>query len=416
MFKIDMKKLRICYLTDIPDRAKNSKKILMDSLAGEVVKTTKRGFVTEDTEYIFADCRHSETYIGLSVDQAILDYREPMRGIAKSITTQSRLPEEERLIDDRKIGTSDTWKGGNGVMGLGNNEQQIIKAIAENDIRSARKWAVIALDADKTKKNQWFVNKYKSILISEGANMIELPGNLKDIMLCEDVSVSFKEKRYYLTENQKRISEEIFRMAKVSGKLMEMQIPYKNATLLYGPPGTGKTMFGRYVAYKMKLPFCYLNFSRVIDSYMGATSRNISQAFTYASANPCVFMLDEVDTISSNRAGAGRGGPDKEIARVTITLMQEFDKLANDVVVIAATNRLDMLDDAFVSRCSLRYEMAPFTEDESRTMVYKFLNDVSMELSEYEVDSIIQNGKDQRAIMNKLIIAIAERIEVEETI
>lgn len=300
------------------------------------------------------------------------------------------------------------------MMGLGNNEQQIIKAIAENDIRSARKWAVLALDADKTQKNKWFVNKYKSILTSEGANMIELPGNLKDIMLCEDVSVSFKENRYYLTENKKQISEEIFRMAKVSGKLMEMQIPYKNATLLYGPPGTGKTMFGRYVAYKMKLPFCYLNFSRVIDSYMGATSRNISQAFTYASANPCVFMLDEVDTISSNREGAGRGGSDKEIARVTITLMQEFDKLANDVVVIAATNRLDMLDDAFVSRCSLRYEMDQFTEDESRAMVYKFLDDVSMELSEYEVDSIIRNGKDQRAIMNKLIIAIAERIEVED--
>lgn len=300
-------------------------------------------------------------------------------------------------------------------MGLGNNEQQIIKAIAENDIRAARQWAVLALDADKTQKNKWFVNKYKSILTSEGANMIELPGNLKDIMLCEDVSVSFKENRYYLTENEQRISEEIFRMAKVSEKLMEMQIPYKNATLLYGPPGTGKTMFGRYVAYKMKLPFCYLNFSRVIDSYMGATSRNISQAFTYASANPCVFMLDEVDTISSNRAGAGRGGTDKEIARVTITLMQEFDKLANDVVVIAATNRLDMLDDAFVSRCSLRYEMAPFTEDESRAMIYKFLNDVSMELSEYEVDSIIRNGKDQRAIMNKCIIAIAKRIEVEET-
>jgi len=94
--------------------------------------------------------------------------------------------------------------------------------------------------------------------------------------------------------------------------------------------------------------------------------------------------------------------------------MQEFDKLANDVVVIAATNRLDMLDDAFISRCSLRYEMAPFTEEESRAMVYKFLDDVSMKLSEYEVDSIIRNGKDQRAIMNKLIIAIAERIEIED--
>lgn len=299
-------------------------------------------------------------------------------------------------------------------MGLGNNEQQIIKAIAENDIRAARQWSVLALDADKTQKNKWFVNKYKSILTSEGANMIELPGNLKDIMICEDVSVSFKENRYYLTESEKCISENIFRMAKVSQKLMEMQIPYKNATLLYGPPGTGKTMFGKYVAYKMNLPFCYLNFSKVVDSYLGATSKNISQAFTYASGNPCVFMLDEVDTISSNRAKTGGDGSCTEIARVTITLMQEFDKLANDVVVIAATNRLDMLDDAFVSRCSLRYEIAPFTEDESRAMVYKFLNDVSMELSEYEVDSIIRNGKDQREIMNKLIIAIAERIEVED--
>lgn len=301
-------------------------------------------------------------------------------------------------------------------MGLGNSEQQMIKAIAENDIRVAKQWAVCALDADKTQKNKWFVNKYKSILTSEGANMIELPGNLKDIMLCEDVSVSFKENRYYLTEHEKQISEEIFRMAKVSGKLMEMQIPYKNATLLYGPPGTGKTMFGRYVAYKMKLPFCYLNFSQAVDSYMGVTSRNISRAFTYASANPCVFMLDEVDTISCNRAGRRFSGADKEMARVTITLMQEFDKLVNDVVIIAATNRLDLLDEAFVSRCSLKFEMAPFTESESQSMVYKFLNDINMELSEYVVDSIIRNGKDQREIMNKLIIEIAKRIEVEETV
>lgn len=297
-------------------------------------------------------------------------------------------------------------------MGLGNNEQQIIKAIAENDIRSARQWAVLALEADKTQKNKWFVNKYKSILTSEGANIIELPGNLKDIMLCEDVSVSFKEDRYYLTESEKCISEKIFRMAKVSQKLMEMQIPYKNATLLYGPPGTGKTMFGKYVAYKMNLPFCYLNFSKVVDSYLGATSKNISQAFTYASANPCVFMLDEVDTISSNRAD--KSGAEKEIGRVTITLMQEFDKLANDVVVIAATNRLDILDDAFVSRCSLKYELPPFKEEESKAMVYKFLGDVGMEFSEYEVDSIVRNGKDQREIMNKLVIAIAERIVIED--
>ena len=294
-------------------------------------------------------------------------------------------------------------------MGLGVNEQYMIKAIAENNIREARKYAVLSLDDDNTQKNRWFVSKYKSILTSEGANMIELPGNLRGIMLCEDVSDSFKENRYYLTENERKISQEIFKMAKVSQKLMEMQIPYKNATLLYGPPGTGKTLFGKYVAYTMNSPFCYLNFSNVVDSYMGATSKNISQAFTYVSANPCVFMLDEVDVISNNRSN-GRDGSAKELNRVTITLMQEFDKLANDVVVIAATNRLDMLDKAFVSRCSMKYEMPPFTEEESKEMVRKFLKDVGMEFTDCEVDSIVRSGKDQREIMNKLAAAIAGRI------
>lgn len=299
-------------------------------------------------------------------------------------------------------------------MGLDKNTQQIIKAIAERSIRDARKWSVMALEADNTQKNKWFVNKYKSILTSEGANMIELPGNLKDIIVCEDVSLSFKEGRYYLTDKEKRITSEILKMSRVSQKLMEMQIPYKNATLLYGPPGTGKTMFGKYIAYKMHLPFCYLNISRVVDSYMGATSRNISQAFTYASANPCVFMLDEVDSISCNRSSAGNGSVDKEMSRITITLMQEFDKIANDVVVIAATNRLDILDAAFVSRCSSRYKMVPFTKDESRAMVYQFLRDIGMKMPEFDIDEIIQNEKDQRSIMSKLIRKIANVIAEEE--
>lgn len=292
-------------------------------------------------------------------------------------------------------------------MGLDSNTQQIIKSIAESNMRDARKWCVQALEADTTQKNRWFVNKYKSILTSEGANMIELPSNLKDVMVCEDVSLSFKEGRYYLTEKEKRIASEIFKMSEVSQKLMEMQIPYKNATLLYGAPGTGKTMFGKYIAYKMNLPFCYLNISMVVDSYMGATSRNISQAFTYASANPCVFMLDEVDSISCNRSSAGNGSADKEMSRITITLMQEFDKIANNVVVIAATNRLDILDVAFVSRCSSKYEMVPFTKEESRIMVNQFLGDIGMKIPESDIDEIIKNEKDQRSIMSKLIKKIA---------
>lgn len=296
-------------------------------------------------------------------------------------------------------------------MGLGKSEQEMIKAIASNDIREAKKRALQALSEDTTQKNRYFVDRYKSILTMEGAGMIELPGDLKRILVCEDMSLSFNENRYYLTEAQGHIAKEIFRMSRVSGKLMEMQIPYKNATLLYGPPGTGKSMFGKYIAYKMGLPFCYLNFSQVVDSYMGATSRNISQAFNYASSNPCVFMLDEVDAISCNRSG-DKSGTEKEIGRVTVTLMQEFDRLANDVVVIAATNRLDILDKAFVSRFSQKYEMAPFSHEESKAMIYKFLSDIGIAIEESNIDKAIRENSDQRSVMSAVIRLVADKLEV----
>lgn len=294
-------------------------------------------------------------------------------------------------------------------MGLGDYEKNIIRFVAENNIREAKKWALLAVEADKTIKNRSFINRYKNILTAEGSGMIELPGNLKDILVCEDVSLSFKEDRYYRTESQYQLSKSIFKLTEVSGKLMEMMIPYKNSTLLYGPPGTGKTTFGKYIAYKMGLPFCYLNFSKVVDSYMGATSRNIAQAFAYVSSNPCVFMLDEVDSISCNREKISSGA-DREISRVTITLMQEFDKLANDVVIIAATNRLDILDKAFISRCSQKYEMLPFTKEENRNMVNKYLTNIGMTISEEEIDEIINGDNDQRNIITKMIKVIASKL------
>ena len=294
-------------------------------------------------------------------------------------------------------------------MGLGQYEQGMIKAIAENDIRAARQYAVLALDNDTTQKNKMFVNRYKNILTSEGANMISLPDNLKGLLLCEDVSLSFKEKRYYITDELQSIAENIFKMSKVSQQLMEMQLPYRNATLLYGQPGTGKTLFGKYIAYKLGLPFCYMNFSRIIDSYMGVTSKNIGNAFTYASSNPCIFMLDEIDTISGNRSNHAYGC-DAELNRVTVTLMQEFDKLANDVVVIAATNRVDIIDAALKSRIPQKYEVSPFGREDNYKMVQKFLSDIHFAVPEEKIETILEKHSDQRTIINELTIEIAGQL------
>lgn len=285
----------------------------------------------------------------------------------------------------------------------------MIEAVASNEIKEARKYAYKSLEEDGTQKNKNFVERYKKILLSKENELYELPRNVEGILEAENVKNTFKRNRYFLTEQQKMISNQILKMNKVSKKLMEMEIPYKNTTLLFGVPGVGKTTFGRYIAYKLNIPFIYLNFSKVVDSYMGGTSKNISTAFSYAKTNPCVFMLDEVDAISCNRRTDSSSGG-RENARMTVTLMQELDRLPNYVILIAATNRIDMLDSTFISRCSLKCEIKPFTKEENIMMVKKYLSSVDISLSKKEIDEL-SYLKDQRTIMNELIRKIAMKIE-----
>lgn len=293
-------------------------------------------------------------------------------------------------------------------MGLTDNQQQLIKAVSENNLQLAKKCAVACVVEDTTQKNKYFCNRYKQILENSGS-MIELPHDLKSILCMEDVSLLFKEGRYYLSEREKAVFDTIVRMKKVNDRLMEMGIPYLNSTLLYGESGTGKTTFGRYVAYKMGLPFCYLNFSSLVDSYLGNTSKNIGKAFNYVVANPCVFMLDEIDCISIRRSEAGGGG-DGEMARVTITLMQEFDKLTNDIVVIAATNRMDRIDEALLRRFSVKHEVKPLEREERKELVCKFLDDVGMEFSSNEIMPLIDSKENQSMLLNELVRLISEKI------
>ena len=299
-------------------------------------------------------------------------------------------------------------------MGLTDSQKRMIQAVSQSDIMQAKKCAIACLTEDATTKNRYFCSKYKSVLESTGSNLIELPHDLKSILCVEDVTNSFREGRYYLSGREKAVYESIVRMKKVNERLMEMGIPYINSTLLFGESGTGKTTFGRYIAFKTGLPFCYLNFSNLVDSYMGSTSKNISKVFSYAISNPCVFMLDEIDCISIRRSDASSGGSTGgEMARITITLMQEFDKLTNDIIVIGATNRKDRMDEALLRRFSMKHEVSVLNDSEKIAMVNKYLSDIHMRFSEIEIKKLVSGNKNQSMLINELIRTISELIANE---
>lgn len=294
-------------------------------------------------------------------------------------------------------------------MGMTNNQLALIKALAENRIQDAKKAAVCCCVEDNTKKNEWEVNRYKSLLENGGLNILEVPTNLIGSLILEDVS-NFRESRYYLGKNEKVIFDKIKQANKVSMKLLEMGIPYLNSTLLYGVPGTGKTMFGRYAAYKLQVPFAYVNFSYLISSFMGDTSKNIKKVFDFCKDKPCVLMLDEIDCIGLKRSG-GSNGADGELARTTISLMQELDQLTNKQIVIAATNREDRIDEALKRRFYQKHEMTFFNENERIEMALKFINDVGIE---YERNRLIEYSRVKRTQAD--IIKFATQMVIDKVL
>lgn len=297
-------------------------------------------------------------------------------------------------------------------MGMDVNMLACVRALAENRIQDAKKYAVCCCANDNTKKNESQVRRCKNLLLN-GPNMIELPANLNGLLRMEDVS-GFHAERYYLGKTQWDLFEKIKRGVAVTLKLREYGISYKNSTLIYGVPGTGKTEFTRYVAYSLGIPYAYINFSFLIDSFMGNTSKNIQRVFDFCKGQKCVLMLDEIDCIGLKRGIGGNGGPDGEISRTTISLMQALDDLTDGQIIIAATNRYDLLDPALSRRFQNHVEFRPFNFEENREMMEKFLAAVDESLlSVMEIVTYARENHTQAEVIGHLIEVLTRKVSQE---
>ncbi len=123
-----------------------------------------------------------------------------------------------------------------------------------------------------------------------------------------------------------------------------------NGVLLHGPPGTGKTMIAKAVANKTDASFIQLAGSDLARKFIGEGARLVRNLFEIARDNePAVVFIDEIDAIGAKRTDSKTSG-DAEVQRTLMQLLNEMDGFdeRGDVSVIAATNRVDMLDDAIL--------------------------------------------------------------------
>jgi transitional endoplasmic reticulum ATPase len=153
----------------------------------------------------------------------------------------------------------------------------------------------------------------------------------------------------------------------------EMDMEAAKGVLLYGPPGTGKTLMAKAVANEAQSNFISIKGPELLSKWVGESEQGVREVFSKARENaPTVVFFDEIDSIASER---GSGGGDSNVGeRVVSQLLTELDGLEEleDVVVIATTNRPDLIDSALLRPGRLdRHVHVPVPDEDARRAIFE---------------------------------------------
>src|SRR5476649_307496 len=173
--------------------------------------------------------------------------------------------------------------------------------------------------------------KSRARLIDENNNAI----NFTDVAGCDEAKEEVSELVDFLRDPQK--------FQKLGGRI-------PRGVLLVGPPGTGKTLLARAIAGEAKVPFFSISGSDFVEMFVGVGASRVRDMFEQAKKNaPCIVFVDEIDAVGRHR-GAGLGGGNDEREQTLNQLLVEMDGFESNegVILIAATNRPDVLDPALL--------------------------------------------------------------------
>ena len=173
--------------------------------------------------------------------------------------------------------------------------------------------------------------KSKARLLDENSNTV----TFADVAGCDEAKEEVKEVVDFLKDPQK--------FQKLGGRI-------PRGLLLVGPPGTGKTLLAKSIAGEAKVPFFSISGSDFVEIFVGVCASRVRDMFENAKKNaPCIIFIDEIDAVGRQR-GAGLGGGNDEREQTLNQMLVEMDGFETNlgVIVVAATNRPDILDAALL--------------------------------------------------------------------
>ena len=171
--------------------------------------------------------------------------------------------------------------------------------------------------------------------------------------------------------------EEVIDFMKNPSRYKSFGARMPQGVLLVGPPGVGKTMIAKAVAYEAKVPFYYQSAASFVQIYVGMGAKRVHELFLAAKNNsPSIIFIDEIDAVGKKRDGQ-RNDEREATLNQLLTEMDGFEN-SSGIIVIAATNKIDILDDALLraGRFDRRIFVELPTNDERESILFKYLEKV----------------------------------------
>ncbi len=279
--------------------------------------------------------------------------REPEIVFSEFMSSVERGDVQEVMIQGHNI--QGKYKNGERFRTFAPNDPELVKSLREKRVKIAAK-----PDED----SPWYM-----VLLLNWFPMLLLIGVwiffMRQMQVGGGKAMSFgKSRAKLLTENQHRVTfsdvagvdeakddlQEIIAFLKDPKKFTKLGGRIPKGCLLVGPPGTGKTLLARAIAGEAGVPFYSISGSDFVEMFVGVGASRVRDLFVQGKKNaPCIIFIDEIDAVGRHR-GAGLGGGHDEREQTLNQLLVEMDGFeANEgVILIAATNRPDVLDPALL--------------------------------------------------------------------